>query len=146
MNYGRMLRPFRISLLALFAFCFSIWNALRLVEAIYSWKTLLEYGAYPFYLALTGGIWLIAGLFLTWGLWRGRRWAWLAATLVTPAYAAWYWLDRLLLQQPHSNWPYALIVTAILLLLVLLVLLSSKTRRFFHRDPHERKSKNSAPA
>ena len=127
-------------------FGFSAWNALRLGEAIYTWKTLLEYGAYPSYIALTGGIWLIVGLFLTWGLWRGRRWAWLATTLVTLSYAAWYWLDRLLLQKPHSNWPYALIATGILLLIVLLILLSRKTRRFFHRDPHERKSKNSAPA
>jgi hypothetical protein len=145
-NDQRRSRPKRVTILALLAFCFALWNCLRLGEAIYFWKTLLEYGTYPFYFAASGGVWSIAGFFLTWGLWEGRRWVWLATTLVTLCYAAWYWLDRLLLQRPHSNWPFALIATIVLLIVILFILLSRKTRQFFQRDPHVRKFKNSTPA
>ncbi len=131
-------RPVRVSLLALLVLFYTLFNGLRLGEAIYFWKTLLEYGAHPWYVAASGGVWLIAGSFLLWGLWGGRSWAWLATFLGTIAYLAWYWLDRFFLQMPHSNVLFSILASAVLSGLVLLVLLSRRTRWYFLREAHER--------
>jgi phosphoglycerol transferase MdoB-like AlkP superfamily enzyme len=120
-------------------FWLTIWNGLRLGEAIFYWRTLAEYGAHPLYIAITGGLWPVAGLFLVWGLWQGKAWGWVAALVGTVGYTGWYWFDRLVLQQPHANWPFVLIVNIIFLLILLPILFSSKTRRFFKRDANDRK-------
>jgi hypothetical protein len=130
-DHRRKTRPSRVTVLAVLSFCFTLWNAVRLGEDIFFWKILLEYGTHPLYIALSGGVWLIAGLFLTWGLWYGKKWAWLAAVIITLCYASWYWIDRLLLQRPHSNWLFSLIATGALLFIIFSILLSRRTKRFF---------------
>jgi hypothetical protein len=140
-----MKRPFGVTFLAIIVVFAAVGNGLRLGEAIFFWKTLEEYGAHPLYIAISGGMWLIAGLFLVWGLWQGKAWGWVAALSGTVGYTAWYWLDRLFLQKPHANWPFALITNVIFLLLILIILFSRKTRRFFQRDVYERKPETPAP-
>jgi hypothetical protein len=142
----KMKRPLRVTLLAVYVFLVACWNGLRLGSAIFYWKTLAEYGSHPLYIAISGGVWFIAGLLLAWGLWRGKAWAWIAATGSAAGYGCWYWLDRLVLQKPHANWPFALIFTIVSLLFILLILFSRNTRRFFQRDTHERKYENPTTA
>jgi len=136
-------RPVGVNILAVLTLCTALWNSLRLGEAIFFWKTLAEYGAHPLYIAMSGGVWFIAGLLLAWGLWRGKAWAWLAAIGGAAGYGCWYWFDRLVLQKPHANWPFVLGASVIFLLFILIILFSHNTRRFFQRDAHERKPENS---
>jgi hypothetical protein len=133
----RKARPSRVTVLAELSLFFAIWNAVRLGEDIFFWKTLLEYGTHPLYIAFSGGVWLVASLLLTWGLWSGKKAAWLAAMIIAPSYASWYWIDRLFLQRPHANWLFSLIATSVILFILFSILLSPRTRRFFHRDSHE---------
>jgi predicted permease len=123
-------------------FWLTIWNGLRLGEAIFYWKTLAEYGAHPLYIAITGGVWPVAGFFLVWGLWQGKSWGWVAVLVGTVGYTGWYWFDRLVLQQPHANWPFVLVANIVCLLLILIILFSRVTRRYFKRDANDRKPKN----
>ena len=134
-----MKRPLRILVLAIFVVLFSIWNGLRLGETIFFWQTLGTYGAHPLYIAISGGVWMITGLLLVRGLWLGKAWGWAAALVGTVGYTTWYWFDRLVLQKPHANWPFIMIIDFVFLLIIQLILLSSKTRRFFQRDTYERK-------
>jgi hypothetical protein len=133
MNDTRSVRPTGITILAIFILWFAAWNGLRLSEAIFFWKTLEQYGAYSLYISISGGVWLIAGLFLIWGLWQGKAWGWLSALGGTFGYTVWYWIDRLALQKPHSNWPFALIENIIFLIGILIILFSRRTKCFFER-------------
>ena len=132
------IRPIGITILEILFLLFAAWNDLRLGETIFFWKTLAEYGADPLYIALTGAIWLIVALLLFWALWRGKTWGRAAALAGTLVYSAWYWFDRLALQKPHANSPFAVVANIVFLLFILIILFSRKPRRFFQRDTHER--------
>jgi hypothetical protein len=134
----KKIRPFSVTILALFVFCLALWNGLRLGDALYFWKTLAVYNANPLYLSISGGVWLILGLFLAWNLWSGKIIGPVAGLLGALGYTAWYWFDRLFLQEPHSNWSFALIANFVLLLMILLILFSPRSKRFFGRDFYER--------
>jgi hypothetical protein len=136
MNQYKQPRPIRVTILAILVLIFALLNMLRLGESIYFWKTLLEYGTQPLYLALSGFIWAIVGLLLVWGVWMGGRWAWLSTVIGAVVYAAWYWLDRLFLQQPHTNGIFSLISTVVMLLFVYLILFSSRARHYFQKETH----------
>jgi hypothetical protein len=132
-----MKRPIPVTLLALVVIAFTAWNCLRLGEAIHFWNVLIEYGTHPLYTAVSGGVWLAAGTLLTLGLWRGKAWAWIGALVGTAAYGFWYWIDKLIVEQPHANWPFAIEASAAFLVIVLLILFTPPARRYFQRDPHE---------
>ena len=134
MQIERPPRPIRISLLAIATCLFSLWYGIRLVESIRFWKILSEYHMKtgPAYLAASGGFWLVGGLVLVVGLWSGKVWSWFGALSATIGYILWYWFDRLVLQTPHSNWPFALVWSMVGLVAVLGILLSPKSIRFFH--------------
>jgi len=123
-------RPIRVTLLAILILIIALFEGVRLGESIYFWKTLIEYGAQPLYLSVSGGIWLIGGCLLVWGLWQGRRWSWLGSIVGTIAFTLWYWLDRLFLQQPHNNGPFAVVASSIFLVLILVILLTRRTRGY----------------
>ena len=90
-------RPLRINFLVLLILAVAVWNGLRLGETIFFWKTLAKYGAHPLYIAISGAVWIIAGLLLAWGLWLGKAWGWAATLVGTVGYTAWYWFDRLVI-------------------------------------------------
>jgi hypothetical protein len=138
MTSARSPHPIRISILAIFILSFAVWNGLRLVEAIFFWRTLEEYSVSPLYISLSGVLWLIVGFTLVWGLWKGKTWGRLAVIFGTAAYTSWYWFDRLVLQESHANWPFVLIANLILLLIIFYILYSQKIRRFYQRDLYER--------
>jgi hypothetical protein len=133
-----MKRPIRITLLAIIVFFVSVGNGLRLGETIFFWYTLAEYGAHPFYMAISGAVWLTAGLSLVWGLWQGKAWGWVVTLGGLIGYTIWFWFDRLVIQKPHANLPFVLTGYIVLLTLILIILFSRKTRRFFQKDTHER--------
>lgn len=130
MNDDYWPRPIRVTLLAILFLLFALFEALRLGYSIYFWKTLIELGEAPWYLALTGFFWFAAGCLLVWGLWSGKRWAWLGSIIGALAFDLWYWLDRLFLQQPHNNGSFAIAASSVILVLVLLILLTRHTREF----------------
>lgn len=108
-------RPTGVTLLALFILGMALWNGLRLVQAIVFWSIMKEYQAEPgpLYTSISGGVWLLAGLSIVWGLWKEKGWARFAALGSAAVYGFWYWFNRLVMQEPHSNWPFALMSTLI---------------------------------
>ena len=130
-------RPVRVISLAIMLVFVAAWNGLRLGQTIFFWKTLQAYGAHPLYIAISGAVWLITGLLLAWGFWLGKAWGWAAVLAGTAAYTAWYWFDRLVLQQPHANWPFVLVANGVFLLIIFTILFSRRTRLFFKRDAYE---------
>jgi hypothetical protein len=118
----------------------SFWNGLRLAQGIIFWSTLQLYKERlgSIYIVFSGGIWLVIGLFITWSLWESKSWAWSATITTTLSYGIWYWFDRLILQEPHANWSFALSITLILIVLSFSILLSPKTRQSFLKDAHDR--------
>jgi hypothetical protein len=134
---SKIRRPPSITLLALFILGLSLWNGLRLVQAIAFWSILKEYQATPgpLYTATSGGFWFLVGLFIVWGLWQGKAWAWSSALGGTLGYGFWYWFDRLVFQEPHSNWHFALASTVILILFFIVLFSHSVIIFFFQRSP-----------
>jgi hypothetical protein len=127
-------RPFGITILALFVLCFTAWNGLRLGVAISFWGTLRQYDAHPgpLYIAVSGGFWLLVGLPLLWGLWRGKAWTRIAVFSAAGLYTSWYWFDRLALQPvPHTNWPFALFVNILFLIFTATALFNHQSKAFF---------------
>jgi hypothetical protein len=133
----RRVRPGNITVLSFFVFFFAAWNGLRLGEAIYYWKTLAEFDAYPLYIAISGGVWLIVGLFLVWSMWQGKVWGRKAALCAAASFTIWYWFDRSVLQEIHANWPFVLVVNMIFLLFMTTILFSHRARLFFTRDSYD---------
>jgi hypothetical protein len=123
-------RPKRVTFLAILALIIAIFNSIRIGESIFFWRILIEYEGQFLYTLLSGAVWLLSGFFLVWGLWTGKSWAWGAALGLFTAYPAWYWLDRMLVQRPHTNWLFSLFLTVIFLCVVLLILYSRRTRRY----------------
>lgn len=139
-------RPNRVKLLVLLLLWIAVWNGIRLANAVVFWKTLKSYGTSPLYIAVSGGVWLAAGLIVSMGLWRGKAWSWAAALGGAAGYTSWYWFDRLVLQEPRANWPFAIIVTVLLLIFVSLSLLTYPTRIYLQKTAYERTTETSNPA
>ena len=128
--------PFRVTVLTWVVLILTVWNALRLWTA-FAWKAQLsEYAVHtgPLYVGLTAAVWVAVGFKTLWGLWQpgklSRKFT-LAASLV---YTAWYWTDRLFLQQERSNWPFAVILNFLLLVYVFF----STNSSYFQREAYER--------
>jgi hypothetical protein len=109
---------------------------LRLYSAIRWWGTLAEFASPPgpFYIALSGGIWLIVSMLLFWGMWQAKAWIRYALLVAGGALAVWYWVDRLLLQGPSANWPFALVFTVLLLIVLSVCVLVPSTKIFFAKE------------
>lgn len=91
-------RSFFVGLLIVAYALFSLSGWVRLAESILDWHWLTFAGVWPgpLYLALTGGLWGLAGLLGAVWLWQRRsgwRWAGMGVALFL---ALTYWLDKLL--------------------------------------------------
>jgi len=107
----------------------------RVIGTIRNWNFLAEVLSFtPAYLAISGLVWLLSGLPLAWGLWRGRAWARPLTLLAAWVYSLYFWLDRLLLRSPAAtvNQAFALGGTILFLLVVHWILSSHKARKFFN--------------
>ncbi len=136
--------PLRITLLLWLVLIITAWNIVRLVSGI-AWRETLEiYAPHPgvLYVALTGAIWTLVGLFTLWSFWRGERWT--RSLIVTAAalYSAWIWVDRLFFQaKTQANWPFTLLLTVLLLVYTAAVVLDPRNRIYFRKETYERESK-----
>lgn len=119
--------PFRVTVLIWLVLWLSAWNGLRLWTAVTWQARLAEFASRPgpAYIAVSGAFWLAAGLFLLWSFWSAKPWTRQLFAALALAYTAWYWVDRLLLQQERSNWPFILAANVIIILFIMFALRSS---------------------
>ncbi len=129
-------RPTEVKLLTAWSLFLAAWNILRFFQALRFWEALGEYGSWggPLYLAISGGAWGALGVFVGAALWRRQPWAWGAALGFFAAIEAWFWFDRLALQQPHVNNLFVLAVHLIYLLFLTAILFSRQVRNFYHEQ------------
>lgn|GEM_PF-400482 len=137
--------PWHVTLLIWLVLSLTIWHIARATTSILWRDTLEKYVPYPgpFYIGLSGAVWALTGIFLLWSILRGERWTRPALLIVSGAYAAWVWADRLWVQaQMRANWPFALVVTILLLAYTTVVVLHPHNRIYFEREAYERESQN----
>lgn len=94
----------------------------------------------PGYLPLTGAIWGTAWLALSVGLWRGSGRAYDLTFWTIPAFAFWYWIDRLAFHRSDYagvSRPAALLCSAAIAAAAFVVLTRPSVRRFFRERPDE---------
>jgi hypothetical protein len=116
-NMNNKKRPTTVTVFSVFILGLALWNGLRFAQAISFWSVLREFQAEPgpLYIALSGGFWFIYSCSIAWGLWHGKAWSWFGALGGAVCYGCWYWFDSLVFQEPHSNWPFAIVSTVFLL-------------------------------
>lgn len=128
-------RPFFVTCLALVVLIIAALHLVRLTQVISEWKFLSELpNVSPAYLAASGLAWVLLGLLLAWGLWRGSGWAPLAARFLSLTYALYRWIERLIMARfgdPQSDWPFALAVTLVSLFIIYWGLSRPPVRAFF---------------
>jgi hypothetical protein len=136
-----MKRPFSVTILLWLVLSLTTWSGFRLASAILWWQTLIEFTSSPgpAYIALSGAVWLLAGIGLLLGMWQAKAWIRSALLGTGAGFSAWYWCDRLLLQSPRANWPFALAATVLLLMLLSICVYMPGTKIFFtKRETHDR--------
>lgn len=139
-NVFIMKRPFSVTILLWLVLSLTVWSGLRLYSALRWWSTLTEFASPPgpYYIAVSGGIWLMVSILLLWGMWQAKAWARYALLGAGAALTVWYWSDRLLLQRPSGNWPFALLSTVLLLIVLSVGVFVPGTKTFFSkREAHE---------
>jgi hypothetical protein len=124
------------------------WGAVRFFAALRGWEVLVEFGASlsPLYLSVTGAGWGVAGCVLLWSMFTGRPWTLRVILIASLVWLAQYWLERIFLQYPRINLPFALAGTFLILGVVLIGTLHKSTRDFFTRsEEYEQQTENSNP-
>lgn len=130
-----MKRPLCVTILLWLVLSLTAWSGLRLWSAIQWWNSLQEFGTPPgaLYIAASGGAWLVAGLALSWGVWRGKVWARIGLVGAAAGFSVWYWCDRLLFQSLRANWPFALGATVALLVIIAVCTWLPEVKIFFSK-------------
>jgi hypothetical protein len=140
-NYPEHRRPLSVSLVAWMVFIVTILNFLRLGLTLYNWEFLTAllstdviFPIFPAYLVATGLFWVVIGLPLAWGIWRGNRWAPRLFLAELMAYSIYYWADRVFLPgypQRNSDWSFAVGLNLLILVWSLWIMTRRKTKGFF---------------
>jgi hypothetical protein len=129
-------RPSRVTILLALVLLFTIRNALRAWTA-FSWRNVLaEFSGSPLYIGISGLIWLSIGIWLLLSLWRQEAYARILLLASAASYSVWGWIERLFLQVPRENWPFALVINLVLLSFVLFA------SNYWKRETYERKSED----
>jgi len=128
-----MKRPFSVTILLWLVLSLTAWSGLRLYSAIRGWDTLHEFASPPgpWYIAISGGIWLMVSFLLLWGMWQAKVWIRYAIFGAGAGFTVWYWSDRFLFHISSANWLFMLIGTVLLLILVMICLTHPRTKSFF---------------
>jgi hypothetical protein len=130
--------PFRVTLLYGLVLTLSAWNGLRLWTALAWQDALTEFSASPppIVTAVSGGVWMLAGIILVWVVWQNKAWAAHLLVGIASGYSLWYWVERLAWKSPHPNWMFAVIVN---LAGIIFILFNAK---LLSREAHEQKIEN----
>jgi hypothetical protein len=107
------------------------WNIIRMGNAIFFWDSLKNYGSFPVYISISGGIWCAAGLLISGGLWKGIPVVWNISYFASAGYFLWYWIDRLFIENPNQNWLFVVFLSSIIFFIYIFILSSRKTRTYF---------------
>lgn len=103
-------RPFSVTILALGVLIITVLNLIRFVLSIRYWSFLdTQPGVSPLYLAISGFIWSVVGIYLVYGLWKAKSWTPGLMQAVALTYALYYWLDLIFLK----NHPIAGVTTGL---------------------------------
>lgn len=128
-------RPLSVTILVWLVLIVTMINLVRMVNALVRYQTLAELlPMNPIYIVLSGLVWVVIGLPLVVGLWRGNSWAPRLALLAGLAYSLYFWTDRLLIPSypgRNSNWPFVLVLNLSILALGYLALTRAKVREYF---------------
>ena len=126
-------KPFGVTILIWMVLSLAGWSFVRLGASISQWEILAEFAPKPgpLYIALSGAFWILVSIPTAWALWRRKFWARTAVMLAAPAFAGWYWFDRLVLQNPRPSWPFALSTTILLLLLIIIIIFNQRIILYF---------------
>lgn len=129
---------FRATLLQMLVLILTTLNLLRVWTALAWRNTLNEFSAQPSpaILALSGAVWALCGIVLLWGIWQRAAWAEKLLLGASAGYSVWYWTERLVWQNPHPNWLFAVIVN---LAIIVFILFSKKS---LTREAYERNFEN----
>jgi hypothetical protein len=127
----------------------TVWNAIRLGASIADWDLLKEFAPRPgpIYISVSASFWTLSGIALWIALRRRDPRSQSASAIFMLGYAAWWWADRLLLQNASPNWPFALALTIFLLITTAIDIFNRKTTAYLRqRETHEQTSTDSDPA
>jgi hypothetical protein len=133
-----MKRSFSVTL-TLWAVLITItWNIIRVWTAL-AWSSVLtEFSARlaPTVSAGIGGIWVVIGGILYFGIWQEKAWAGKMLFGTAAGYTVWYWSERLFFQNPRPNIMFAVIVN---LGLFIIIYFANKS---ISREAYERENEN----
>jgi hypothetical protein len=146
-------------LLALGVITISALNLTRFALALRYWDYLDTLTTVsPWYLALSGLGWGLAGLPLTWGLLRRKAWAPDLMQAMALSYATYFWLDQVFLQDHPlpgaeggarlllpGNWTFEAGLTILLLAFIVWTLKRRSTNIFFG-EVNEHQPEDKTPA
>ena len=152
-------RPFPVTLLALGVITIGALNLARFALALRYWDYLDKLTTVsPWYLALSGLVWGLGGLPLTWGLLRRKAWAPNLMQAMALSYATYFWLDQVFLQDHPlpgaeggaklllpGNWTFEAGLTILLLAFVVWTL-KRRTTRIYFGDMNEPQPEDKTPA
>ena len=129
-------RPKTITLISFMFFLFSLFNMLKLSQAIFQWKTLISFqiSISPLYLVVTGLVWSVFGLFVSWSLWTRKSWGRKSTLVIVMFYTIIFWVDLIWIAEPtvlQTRWLVNLCLTIIGLPTVYLSLYSKLSQDYF---------------
>lgn len=132
--------PFRVTLLLLLVLSLTAWNILRLWTSL-TWRpALTEFAGARISAVITisAAVWIFVGIFVAWSILQRKNWAAKILVAAASAYSIWYWVERLVWQNPRPNGLFAVIVNLALILFILFTIKS------LSREAYERKIEHPA--
>jgi hypothetical protein len=152
-------RPFSVTLLAVGVIIIGALSLARFGLALRYWEYLDTLTTVsPWYLALSGLVWGLAGLPLAWGLLRGKAWSPRLMRAMALTYATYFWLDQVFLQDhPLSaaeggarlllpgNWTFEAGLTVVLLAFTVWTL-NRRATQLYCGEIDEHQPENETPA
>lgn len=138
----RLHRPRSVTILSLVVLFFSGFYLTRTYVVLRNW-TFWESQFLPYaniYLLVTGLVWGILFFGLAAGLWFGNSWSGRLLKIVMLLYIAFYWIERIFIEQQTSggsNWLFVLVVTLAGLVLVFWLLSRPAVSRYVGEKTNE---------
>ncbi|MBK8784216.1 MAG: hypothetical protein IPO22_21030 [Anaerolineales bacterium] len=133
-----MKRSFPVTLIQLTVLIILISNVIS-AWTVLAWRDVLtEFSASlpPIVAAIIGGVWVVTGCTLFWGIWQAKVWAGKMLLGAAISYTFWYWSERLFFQNPRPNTIFAVIVNLGLFIIIYYAIKSMS------REAYERENEN----